>query len=243
MTLPDLSAIYARYEALSRLALDRFSASLAGRLLLCVPLDADGLAMAAASSIAGAASLGVESDAERARAALRAGLCDFVVGSLDEALRILKNELRRGLPVSVALAGEPPSALAAMIDRGLQPDLVSLAHDEPLRAFLGRGATAVPEPNTAHNPDSALLAWSLPADAARSMPQIARLAVQSLDPARADTAFRQRWLERAPRQLGRALAATHCVRMAAAEEAAFLAAVRPRFPAVGITRDGTAVRP
>ena len=66
--------------------------------------NADGIAAVIAASVAGAASLCVDADADGLRQGLRSGFIDFVVGNLDEALRILKNELRRGLPVSVGLA-------------------------------------------------------------------------------------------------------------------------------------------
>lgn len=237
--LPALPAIYDCYWILGELAQHRFSGSLAGKLLLRSGLDGDGLTTIAAASIAGVCSLCVEPDAERLREALRAGLCDFVVGPLDEALRILKNELRRGLSVSVGVTAEPNPALADMIDRGLQPDLVSLPPGEPLRTFVDRGALALPEHNT---PDSstALIEWST-ADLARAMPQIDGIAAQSLEVDRSDTPLRQHWLEKAPRLLGRAFTGRHCVRMTTDESAAFAADARARFPEIQMMRDGTAL--
>ncbi|HEX3987089.1 MAG TPA: hypothetical protein VHX13_10815 [Acidobacteriaceae bacterium] len=237
LSLPTLSAIYDRYETFSHLARDHFSGSLAGKFLLRSGLDAAGLTDLVAASIAGACSLCVEPEAERLREALRTGLCDFVVGPLDEALRILKNELRRGLPVSVGLTTEPGGALAAMVDRGLQPDLVSLPSGEPGSTFVERGALTVPA-RDAPDPGAALIEWSPTADVARSMPQIARIAAQSFDPNRLDTPRRQRWLRSAPRHLGRTFAANHCVRMTTTETADFVAAVRTLLPATRITRDG-----
>ncbi len=240
MMLPDLSAIYDCYEAINHLAHHRFSGSLVGKLLLRSGLDGDGLTTIAAASIAGACSLCVEPDGERLREALRAGLCDFVVGPLDEALRILKNELRRGLSVSVGVTAEPKPTLSEMIDRGLQPDLTSLPPGEPLRTFVDRGALALPEHDS---PDSSasLIEWSLTTDLARSMPQIARVAAQSLDADRSDTPLRRHWLESAPRLLGRAFTGRHCVRMTGDESATFVADARAQFPAIHILRDGIAL--
>jgi hypothetical protein len=240
MSPPSLPAIYSRYETLSRLARDRFAGLLAGRLLLRLNLDAEGLTAVVAASIAGACSLCIEPEAEVARAALRAGLCDFVVGPLDEALRILKNELRRGLAVSVGLTAKPESVLAEMIERGLQPDLLSLPGGEPSQIFVDRGALILPQHDS---PDlaTALLEWTVATDAARLMPQIARIAVQALDASRSDTPLRQRWLEAAPRYLGRAFAASHCVRMTAEESAAFIAAARSQFPAIQLSRDAVEI--
>ncbi|MFZ0632338.1 MAG: hypothetical protein WA399_20800 [Acidobacteriaceae bacterium] len=238
LSLPALSTIYGRFETFSRIARDRFSGSLGGKLLLKSPLDADGLADLAAASIAGACSVCIEPEAEQLREALRAGLCDFVVGPLDEALRILKNELRRGLPVSVGLAAEPHSTLAEMLDRGLQPDFVSLPPGEPSRILLQRGALALPE-HDSPAPDTVLIEWTLITDIARSMPQIARIAARSLDADRPDTPLRHRWLESAPRHLGRAFATRLCLRMTAAESSAFVAAARTQFPMIRITSDAT----
>jgi urocanate hydratase len=79
--------------------------------------------MSVAASIAGAACLVVDSRAEVCRATLRAGACDFVVNSVDEALRILKNEIRKRRPVSVAVAMAETVALAELAERGVAPEL------------------------------------------------------------------------------------------------------------------------
>jgi hypothetical protein len=238
MNLPALSSVYDRCEAFARLAQDRFFGSLAGKLLLHDSLDTDGLADVAAAGIAGACSLCVDPRAESLREALRAGLCDFVVGPLDEALRILKNELRRGRPVSVGLTAPLDSTLAEMIDRGLQPDLISLPPGALCRTFTDRGALALPD-HDAPDAETSLLEWTLSTDLARFMPQISRIAAQSLEANRSDTLFRRHWLESAPRHLGRAFVTHQCLRMTPAESAAFVAATRPQFAAIRIARAGT----
>ena len=240
MTLPDLSALYTRYETFSRIARDRFSGSLAGRLLLRSGLDPEGLAAMVAATIAGACSLCVEPEAERLRAALRAGLCDFVVTPLDEALRILKNELRRGLPISVGLAADPASTFIEMIDRGLQPDLVSMPPGQPTQAFIDRGAASLPTHDTPP-PDGNLLEWTVTEDAVRAMPQIATVAAKSLDLSRPDTPSRQHWLRISARHLGRAFTARSCVRMTPQELTVFVAAARTQFPAIRLASDGANV--
>jgi urocanate hydratase len=94
-----------------------------GRLVLVQGLNAEGRAMSVAASIAGAACLALDSRAEVCRATLRAGACDFVVNTVDEALRILKNEIRKRKPVSVALAIPETAALAELGERGVIPDV------------------------------------------------------------------------------------------------------------------------
>lgn len=238
MNLPALVTIYRRYETLSFLAQDRFAGSLAGKLLLRSGLSAEGAAELMAAGIAGACSLCVEPDAETLREALRAGLCDFVVVQMDEALRILKNELRRGRSVSVGLSADPGSTMAGMVDRGLQPDLLSVPAGEPRQSFIDRGAVLLPAQDNPHS-GTAVIEWTLSTDAARAMPQIARMAAEMLDRKRADTPLRQRWLELAPRHLRRTFASCQCLRMNAAESAAFAPAVRAQFPSIQITGDAS----
>src|SRR5271157_4970792 len=103
---PDIASVYERFATLTA-----SSPELGGSLLLYVGLDQSGMALAIASNIAGAASLGLEPELTRAKASIRAGACDFLVNTLDEALRILKNEIRKKKPVSVVLAGDPRGAV------------------------------------------------------------------------------------------------------------------------------------
>jgi len=238
MPLPELAAVLDTYLELSRTARERFAGALEGRLLLRSVFDADGVSVVVAAGIAGAAALCVDASAETLREGLRAGLCDFVVRTLDEALRILKNELRRGLPVSVCLAADPEACMGEMLVRGVQPDLVS-AESSAGRGwpavFAERGATVLaraPAPDA----ETSLLWWSIAQDAVRSMPRIAALAAEALDPGRADTGARRRWLEGAPRYSGRSFGARQCLRMTAGESAAFTERVRREFPAAVVTR-------
>ncbi len=57
------------------------------------------------------------------KAAMRAGALDFVVNTLDEALRALKNQVRLRRPVGVGLVADVDATLAEMVERGVQPDL------------------------------------------------------------------------------------------------------------------------
>ncbi|HSY01103.1 MAG TPA: hypothetical protein VK819_03085 [Acidobacteriaceae bacterium] len=220
MNVPELSTIHEQYLGLCRVTRERFAGALGGKLLLRAGFDTEGAAMVVAASVAGAASLCVDRDAEALRGGLRAGLCDFVVSTLDEALRILKNEVRRGLPVCVGLTADPVECLAAMVERGVQPDLLSVGEDsEASRAFVSRGAVELVRPEG--DAGTSLLCWSVAADAARTMPRVARMAAEALDDGRADTAARRRWLELAPRYLGRSFAGRQCLRMTAVESAKF----------------------
>ena len=96
-----------------------------GALILSCNLGPQGSALALASNIAGAVCLSVEQDPAAARAALRSGVCDFLVNTLDEALRAMKNEVRRHRPLSVGLHAKPPQVLEELLIRGVAPQLAA----------------------------------------------------------------------------------------------------------------------
>jgi len=111
-----------------------------GALALSVGLDAAGAALALAANIAGAVCLAIDPDADRCRAALRTGACDFAVNTVDEALRVMKNEIRKRQPLSVALESLPAAALAELIERGVWPQLYADFTDDPAARSLGEAA-------------------------------------------------------------------------------------------------------
>jgi Urocanase Rossmann-like domain len=101
-----------------------------GALILCCGLGPQGSALALASNIAGAVCLNIEEDPAALKEATRSGSCDFIVNTLDEALRAMKNEIRKHLPLSVGLQGDPTLVLAELLERGVSPQLFTdLSHD------------------------------------------------------------------------------------------------------------------
>ncbi|MGA3080069.1 MAG: hypothetical protein ABSD44_01660 [Terracidiphilus sp.] len=164
---------------------------LGGTLLYAGELDAKARALMAAANIAGAASLAVSADATAAKQAVRDGVTDFLVTSLDEALRILKNEIRKRQTVAVCVALTPETGEAdfarEMAERGVLPDL------------------ARPVEGAALQEDEALLAWRVSAAPALWLPKLDAIALECLEgeagPARAGSS--RRWLRLAPRYLGR----------------------------------------
>ncbi len=122
---PRQRQVYRAYLALQSIAATHFSGSLAGRLVLSVDFALHGAEAALATTIAGGAFLGIEPDSAKLKVALRNGSCDFMVNTLDEALRVLKNELRKGTPLSAGLVGYPAEILPAMVKRGVQPNLIA----------------------------------------------------------------------------------------------------------------------
>ncbi len=85
----------------------------------------------AAVSIAGGTSLVVDPDVSAVKNVLRQGGIDFMVNTLDEALRTLKNEIRQKRPLGVALTAKPAAVLKEVLERGLLPDLqIQISDDE-----------------------------------------------------------------------------------------------------------------
>lgn len=236
MLLPELTEIHEQFLGLSQIAHDRFGGPPGGKLLLRSRLDAEGIAAVIAGSVAGAASLCVDADADRLREGLRSGFIDFVVATLDEALRVLKNEIRRARPVAVGLTADPESCIDTMLSRGLQPDLLSGIPARQKSIFLARGAVAVPLQNRAQ--ETSLLVWSVRENSGKAMRSLADLASASLDPQRDDNVVRRRWLDQSPRYLGRSFATRQCLRMSNPEIAGFVPRARAEFPDAKITCDG-----
>lgn len=97
--------------------------SWAGQLVFAHGAGASATGLPAAVSIAGGTSLLLDPDTAAVKSVFRQGGVDFVVNTLDEALRVLKNEIRKHRPLSVALEGGVQATIAEMRERGVLPDL------------------------------------------------------------------------------------------------------------------------
>ena len=107
--------------------------SWAGKLVLACGEGVSATGLPAAVSIAGGTTLLGDPDAAMVKAVFRRGCVDFVVNTLNEALRVLKNEIRKHRPLSVALVAELQPTLAEMVERGVLPDL-QVSIDLPIDA-------------------------------------------------------------------------------------------------------------
>ncbi len=97
---------------------------LGGKLFYAAELDEQGRALLVAANIAGAATLTASADRDAQKQVLRDGVADFVVTNLDEALRILKNQLRKHETVAVCVAQSISEVEREMNERGVAPDLL-----------------------------------------------------------------------------------------------------------------------
>ncbi|HVW78624.1 MAG TPA: hypothetical protein VHB45_13505 [Alloacidobacterium sp.] len=211
--LPDVAEIFHSYSSLLST-----TPNPGGLLVFYGGLDRKSIAAMVAANVAGAASLVVDAEGSRAKQALRQGVCDFVVNTLDEALRILKNEIRKQQPVSVSLVGDPVEVAAEMLERGVQPDLV-IQKDSYSEEFLKRGAQVLPQSEIEE--DSHAITWSVSQNAAKWLPLVDAIAMEILK-----DNTRVKWLQLAPRYLPKQLSRERYVRMTADEHAKFVALLR-----------------
>ena len=119
-----LTRVALSYATLLESPLATPETGLGGKLFYAAPLDEEGRALLVAANIAGAATLAASADRDAQKQALRDGVVDFVVTNLDEALRILKNQLRKRETVAVCIAQPPSEVEREMNQRGVAPDLL-----------------------------------------------------------------------------------------------------------------------
>jgi Urocanase Rossmann-like domain len=201
-----------------------------GQLILSLGLDPAGAALSIAANIAGAVSLAVDNNPTHLREVVRAGAADFVVNTLDEAIRAMKNEVRKHAPLSIALNADPFITLTEIQDRGLTPQLFSTflatADFTPEQAhaliraadqFQTEGSLLIDftnqTPPSPFTPGDELLTslltdrtWTLQTftfDTASALRAFDARALNLLSPEDPQETLRRRWLEAAPRILRR----------------------------------------
>ena len=200
-TLSFIAQVEEACANLMRLA-DPGENSLGGKLIYAGELDQAGCILAIAGNIGGAATLAASAQTATLRQAMHAGVFDFLVNSLDEALRILKNEIRKHEPVSVAISLAPQAVVQQMLDRGVLPNLLpsritSTPGDSRFDTFFTQGAQPIA---SASEPSALkLLIWQIPAEFARRPSEFDALLLQHLPSSDHATA---RWLRQSPRYLG-----------------------------------------
>ena len=129
------------YETFNAAGEKHFGGDLSGRLIVSGGMGGMGGAQPLAATMTGAAFLGIDVDPERIKKRLKTGYCDFLVNTLDEALRILKNAIRKKENVSVGLVGNCANVIPELADRGVVPDILTdqtSAHD-PLNGYVPNG--------------------------------------------------------------------------------------------------------
>src|SRR6201997_4011487 len=129
------------FETFSAAGEKHFGGDLSGKLVVSGGMGGMGGAQPLAATMTGAAFLGIDIDPERIKKRLKTGYCDFMVTTLDEALRILKNAVRKKENVSVGLVGNCADIIPQLAERGVVPDILTdqtSAHD-PLNGYVPNG--------------------------------------------------------------------------------------------------------
>ena len=135
--------IQGTFETFASAGEKHFAGDLAGKLIVSGGMGGMGGAQPLAATMTGACFLGVEVDPERIKKRLRSGYCDFMVTTLDEALRLIKNAVRQKQAISVGLVGNCADVIPELAERGVVPDILTdqtSAHD-PLNGYIPRGYT------------------------------------------------------------------------------------------------------
>lgn len=144
------------YETFAAAGRRHLGGDLAGKLVVSGGMGGMGGAQPLAATLLGAAFLGIEVDPERIKRRVKSGYCDIMVNDLDEALRILKNAVRKREAVSVGLAANCADVIPELASRGVVPDLLTdqtSAHD-PLNGYIPRGLTLEEACELRRDPDA-----------------------------------------------------------------------------------------
>jgi urocanate hydratase len=135
--------IQGTFETFAAAGEKHYGGNLEGKLIVSGGMGGMGGAQPLAGTMTGGCFLGIDVNPERIKKRLKSGYCDFMVNSLDEALRILKNSIRKKEAVSVGLVGNCAQVIPELVARGVKPDLLTdqtSAHD-PLNGYIPAGLT------------------------------------------------------------------------------------------------------
>ena len=187
-----------------------------GKLLYLRELDDEGRVIAIAGNVAGCATLCATADPIAQKQAIRDGIVDFLVTSLDEALRILKNEIRKHATVAVCVATSTAEIEREMAERGVQPDIRRETMAPGRRTELRSQSTRWPR----------TVVWQVESSPAKWLPKFDAIALDCLDPA---DGWNRRWIRLSPRYLNRAAPNRRIVRANQEFAGAFLKLVESAF--------------
>ncbi len=129
------------YETLAAAAARHFGGTLGGTLTLTAGLGGMGGAQPLAVTMNEGVAIVVEVDPDRIRRRLDTKYVDTMTESLDEALRLAREAMKKKQPLSIALLGNAADVLPEFVRRGITPDILTdqtSAHDE-LNGYVPHG--------------------------------------------------------------------------------------------------------
>jgi urocanate hydratase len=129
------------YETLAAVARKHFGGSLKGRLTLTAGLGGMGGAQPLAVTMNDGVAIVVEVDPRRIERRLDTKYVDVMTDSLDEALRLAREAMKKEESLSIALLANAADVLPEFVRRGITPDILTdqtSAHDE-LNGYVPHG--------------------------------------------------------------------------------------------------------
>jgi urocanate hydratase len=129
------------YETFVEMGRRHYGGELAGRWILTAGLGGMGGAQPLAATMAGASMLAIECQQSRIAKRLETGYLDLAANSLDEALAMINDSVRKRAARSIALCANAAEVLPELLRRGVRPDAVTdqtSAHD-PVNGYLPVG--------------------------------------------------------------------------------------------------------
>ena len=177
-----------------------------GKLLYAGELDDEGRAIIIAANVVGCATLAATADPADQKRAVREGTVDFSVKSLDEALRILKNEIRKHATVAVCVDLSTDEIEREMRERGVRPDLNRADASENQFNLWATRTLWRHQGEPMQSP--ATVVWAVESLPAKWFPGFDSIALECLQ---SEDVWNRRWIGRSPRYLGRAGSSLHIV--------------------------------
>lgn len=164
------SALPEAFQVFRAAARRHFGGSLAGRLVVSAGMGGMGGAQALAVTLNRGAFLGIDASSARIKRREKGGFCEVMVNHLDEALRILKNAVRKREPASVGLIGNAAEVLPELAQRGVLPDLLTdqTPADDLSGGYIPRGIALADAPAIQQSDPSAYRERTLDSIAAQA---------------------------------------------------------------------------
>jgi urocanate hydratase len=125
--------IQGTYETFAACGRKHFNGSLRGKWVLTAGMGGMSGAQPLAVTMNEGVILDIEVDPQRIARRVKQGFCDLMVDDLDQAMDLVRNAVRKKVPLSVGLVGNASDLEPEMLKRGLIPDVLTdqtSAHDE-----------------------------------------------------------------------------------------------------------------
>jgi len=129
------------YETFVECGVQHFNADLKGKLIVSAGLGGMGGAQPLAATMAGAVFLGADVDETRIQKRVDTGYIDRMTHSYDEAVRLVREAMKKGETLSVGLVSDAGDMLEHLLKDNFIPDILTdqtSAHD-PLNGYIPNG--------------------------------------------------------------------------------------------------------